>query len=288
MTPNRQDQEPRLSGYDRREDFPARRYFEQPRVHPPDTKAFDRSPLVGWLAISGLTVALGVVGYFVFVGGPGPSSQTDSEFRASGEALVLPQSDRSQSGRSQSDRSQSGQSTASPPSDRQSASVRPKSISSGTGPLEAPIEALAETSSANQESTARAEIAVVTPQQVILPPPEAMVLPPEEAPRLTASPSELAHLLGLADAAMSRGDIAVARDFYETAYDSGSAEAATAMARTYDPLFLQEIAALGVKPDPDAAVDWYRRGEEEGDPRARQHLDSLMLWLRQAGQGGAN
>ena len=126
MTPIRQDYEPRPSKKNRREDFPPRGYVENAAFPRPDTKAFDRSPLLGWLAISGLTAALGVVGYFVLFGPPGQSGQAKGGFTASSETLVLPQ--------------------AVPPAapssaERQRSSLRPKSITSGAGPVEAPTQA---------------------------------------------------------------------------------------------------------------------------------------------------
>lgn len=267
MTPIRQDYEPRPSKRNRREDFPPRGYIENAGFPRPETKAFDRSPLLGWLAISGLAAALGVVGYFVLFGPPGHSDQAKGGFTASSETLVLPQD---------------GPPAASSSVERQESSLRPKSITSGAGPVEAPTEA----SSPGEASSARAQVAVATPQNATASTPETFVPPAETAPRLTATPGEIAHLLGRADKAVARGDVAVARDFYETAYDSGSAEAATFLARTYDPLFLQEIAALGVQPDPEVAAAWYRRGEERGDPLARPHLDALLQWLQSRDQGG--
>ncbi len=264
MTPIRQDYELRPSRKNRREDFPPRGYVESAAFPRPDAKAFDRSPLLGWLAISGLTAALGIVGYFVLFGPPGQSDQAKGGFTASSETLVLPQA----------------VPLAAPSSaERQGSSLRPKSITSGAGPVEAPTQASSPSaSSPGEASAARAQAAVATP--------ETLVPPAQTAPRLTATPGELAHLLGRADTAIARGDVAVARDFYETAYDSGSAEAATFLARTYDPLFLQEIAALGVQPDPEVAAAWYRRGEARGDPLARPHLDALLQWLQSHDRGG--
>ena len=282
MTPIRQDYEPRPSRKNRREDFPPRGYVENAAFPRPDAKAFDRSPLFGWLAISGLTAALGIVGYFVLFGPPGQSDQAKGGFTAGGETLVLPQA---------------GPPAAPSSTERRESSLRPKSITSGAGPVEAPTQASSpqasspsasspSASSPGEASAARAQVAVATPQSVVASTPETLVPPAQTAPRLTATPGELAHLLGRADTAIARGDVAVARDFYETAYDSGSAEAATFLARTYDPLFLQEIAALGVQPDPEVAAAWYRRGEARGDPLARPHLDALLQWLQSRDRGG--
>ncbi len=87
------------------------------------------------------------------------------------------------------------------------------------------------------------------------------------------------ELLYQGDKALSFGDVAVARGYYEAAYDAGRPEAATRLGRTYDPLFLSERATLGLQPDPTAALDWYRKGEKAGDPGAQNLLSALLFWL---------
>jgi pimeloyl-ACP methyl ester carboxylesterase len=55
------------------------------------------------------------------------------------------------------------------------------------------------------------------------------------------------------------GDISAARLFYARAADSGSARAMTALGKTYDPAFIDPAKAVGVRPDPAMAADWYRK-----------------------------
>jgi TPR repeat protein len=71
------------------------------------------------------------------------------------------------------------------------------------------------------------------------------------------------------------GDIAAARMLYERAAALGSAHAATAAGRTYDPAFLASIRANGVTPNSALAASWYRRGVVLGDARAADLLASL-------------
>jgi hypothetical protein len=71
------------------------------------------------------------------------------------------------------------------------------------------------------------------------------------------------------DEAMRQRDVIAARRFYEFAASAGVAGAATALARTYDPLYLQQVGVRGVQADTAAALRWYKRASEEGDPAAR-------------------
>jgi TPR repeat protein len=71
------------------------------------------------------------------------------------------------------------------------------------------------------------------------------------------------------------GDISAARLLYERAAVAGDSKAATAVGKTYDPVFLREIAARGVRPQPELAADWYRRALEAGDAEAGARLAAL-------------
>jgi TPR repeat protein len=74
---------------------------------------------------------------------------------------------------------------------------------------------------------------------------------------------------------LAMGDIVAARLFYERAADLGSAPAATALGKTYDPAFLASIATSGVKPNPDLAAGWYRKGAALGDNEAESRLGMI-------------
>ncbi len=90
-----------------------------------------------------------------------------------------------------------------------------------------------------------------------------------------ASPAQQAGQL------LAQGRIAAARPLYERAAASGDAAAATAVGKTYDPLFLANMHASEVQPDPKLAEAWYRRGAELGDPRASSRLSSLEAMQQQ-------
>ena len=67
-------------------------------------------------------------------------------------------------------------------------------------------------------------------------------------------------------------DISAARKFYEYAANAGSARAATALAKSYDPAFLTQLGAVGIRPDPALAAAWYGRAVALGDSDAEARL----------------
>ena len=72
-------------------------------------------------------------------------------------------------------------------------------------------------------------------------------------------------------AAPALSDIAVARLTYQHAADAGSATAATALAKTYDPNY----APPGSTPDTAQATDWYQKAIALGDPQAANLLKRI-------------
>jgi hypothetical protein len=64
-------------------------------------------------------------------------------------------------------------------------------------------------------------------------------------------------------------DISAARKFYEYAANAGSTRAATALAESYDPAFLTQLGAVGIRPDPALAAAWYGKAVALGDAEAR-------------------
>ena len=98
--------------------------------------------------------------------------------------------------------------------------------------------------------------------------------PTEASARADAIPvppagAAAAFALERGDEAMRQRDVIAARRFYEFAASAGVAGAASALARTYDPLYLQQLGIRGVKPDTEVALRWYKRASTEGDPAAR-------------------
>ena len=114
------------------------------------------------------------------------------------------------------------------------------------------------------------------------PPPAAETLQPAPAPQPTAArpepafpPAVLADLMRRGNAMLADGDVTEARLFFERGA-SGSAAAAVAVGKTYDPAFLDQIGARGVQPDRTTAASWYERARAMGDPAAADLLERLQ------------
>ena len=110
---------------------------------------------------------------------------------------------------------------------------------------------------------------------------KADVAPAALAPH-PSTPTRTAQELAAAAAFTSRGDaklalqdIVAARGFYEYAANAGSARAAMALAETYDPTFLSAMGAMGTKPNPAMAANWYRKAAALGDRGAEARLRTL-------------
>lgn len=71
------------------------------------------------------------------------------------------------------------------------------------------------------------------------------------------------------------GSMVAARALLERAADLGSAEAAMALASTYDALELSRLGALGVQPNPELARRWYARAKDLGAAIAAERLARL-------------
>lgn len=71
-------------------------------------------------------------------------------------------------------------------------------------------------------------------------------------------------LLQHGQAMIDVGYFAGARAYFQRAAEAGSGEAALALGATYDPTFIEALAAHGIKADPQAAELWYARARELG------------------------
>jgi hypothetical protein len=82
-------------------------------------------------------------------------------------------------------------------------------------------------------------------------------------------------LLGRGNDQLAQGNVAAARLFYQRGADAGLAEAALALASTYDPEELIRLHVIGMQPDRDLARRWYERAMELGAPEAESRLKRL-------------
>jgi len=90
---------------------------------------------------------------------------------------------------------------------------------------------------------------------------------------------ETGQLLARGNERMEIGDIAAARLLFELAAQSGSPVAATAMGRSFDPVYFARVGVRGVKPDAAKAKDWYEKAVSGGDKTAATDLENLTAWL---------
>jgi hypothetical protein len=98
-----------------------------------------------------------------------------------------------------------------------------------------------------------------------------------DSPSVPAPSAETVALVTRGDALLANKDISAARTFYELAASAGSARAAMALAQTYDPVFLNRIGAVGTRPDPAMARDWYRKAAALGGRDTEVRLKRLGM-----------
>ena len=93
--------------------------------------------------------------------------------------------------------------------------------------------------------------------------PERSTGPALKIPAMTPEDRDRAmRLLRKGDEHLSEGNISAARLFYERAADVGVAEAAMALAGTYDTSELSRLHARGITPNAAEARRWYERARE--------------------------
>ena len=88
--------------------------------------------------------------------------------------------------------------------------------------------------------------------------------------------SDMSALVERGNRLLAAGDIAPAREFFERAVESGDATASYGLGKSYDPLFLQQIAQQGVAADATKAAAWYRRAAASGNAEAAKRLTQLL------------
>ena len=74
---------------------------------------------------------------------------------------------------------------------------------------------------------------------------------------------------------MASGDLAAARIVLRRAVDANNAEAALAVAATYDPFVLRELKVYGFTGDATMARTWYAKAVELGSSVALRRLERL-------------
>jgi TPR repeat protein len=101
---------------------------------------------------------------------------------------------------------------------------------------------------------------------------------PPQRERSTArqlNSDEITALISRGSDFLKIGDFSAARILLQRGAESGSADAALMLGKTFDPLFLHEISAIGIKADVARCRQWYQKAVELGSETAAQRLANL-------------
>ena len=118
----------------------------------------------------------------------------------------------------------------------------------------------------------------VLPDAERVPLPQVAGSQPEALP-VTLDPAAAARTISTSmsrgDAMLALHDLSAARRYYELAAKAGSADAALALGRTYDPTSMVRSGAESLQPDATLAAEWYRKAADLGSSEAETALRSL-------------
>jgi hypothetical protein len=145
-------------------------------------------------------------------------------------------------------------------------------------PVETTVSAPVAAAPVNPEPS-QPTIAANPPHPAATPPQAAplQLTPPQqdEHPALRLDEAEIAILIERGKDFLNNGDFASARLLLRRAADGGSADAAMALATTFDPVVLARLGAIGATPDIAKAREWYQRAVDLGSTAASQQLAKL-------------
>jgi hypothetical protein len=95
----------------------------------------------------------------------------------------------------------------------------------------------------------------------------------EKGPQISPEERDRASkLLQRGNELIANKDFSAAQHFYKRAAEMGLAEAAVALARTYDPGELSRIGAVGLRANPEMARNWYEKARALGSAEADGYL----------------
>lgn len=110
------------------------------------------------------------------------------------------------------------------------------------------------------------------------------VAPDPKAP-LVQRPEEatlIGDLIAHGNKMVSVGYFPGARAYFQRAAEAGSGEAALALGETYDPGFIAQMGAQGIRPGPDQAIAWYERAKALGAAGADDKIATLKVAAKEA------
>jgi hypothetical protein len=149
-----------------------------------------------------------------------------------------------------------------------------KSILTVAAPLPPPDSRAQNRSDPPPASILRAGTPLQAPQEKLERAPAS--IPPQGQAKLTPEQRERAlRLVKRGDEQLAEGGIAQARLLYERAAEAGLAQAAMALAATYDAAELSRLGVRGLQPDRALALRWYERARQMGAVDAEQRLRRL-------------
>jgi hypothetical protein len=147
-------------------------------------------------------------------------------------------------------------------------------LSTQPAPTAARIEAVQSVQAVQEQMTVEQKRAIEQRQTA-----DRLVHAAPSLPSRTSPPSPPSaggeQLLARADALIGQGDIMGARLVLERAIEAGSARAAFALARTYDPLMLSSWNTYGIRGDLARARDLYARAYAGGIAEAKERMEAL-------------
>ena len=91
---------------------------------------------------------------------------------------------------------------------------------------------------------------------------------------------EIANLVKRGEDFIATGDLAAARLVLQRAAEADDAQAALALAATYDPFVLRELKVYGFSGDVATARAWYEKAKEFGSAEAPRRLEILASGAR--------
>jgi hypothetical protein len=171
------------------------------------------------------------------------------------------------------------ESTAAPPVSPVLAQPQLDREESTAAPPVSPV--LAQPQIDREESTAAPPVSPVLAQRQLdreestAAPPVSPVLAQRQIDR-----EEITVLINRGKDLIANGDLAAARLVLQRAADANDAEAALALAATYDPVVLRELKVYGFTADAAMARAWYQRARELGSAAALKRLEILITGAR--------
>jgi hypothetical protein len=126
-------------------------------------------------------------------------------------------------------------------------------------------------------AAARPPVAAATPAGETQRPAAAL---PRQPVQRQLDPEEIAVLVKLGKDFIAAGDLAAARIVLQRTAEERDAEAALALAATYDPMVLRELKVYGIAADVAMARMWYEKAKEFGSAEAPRRLEILASATR--------